>query len=705
MSKRKNLTRRKKSIVRAQKQRAESLSEASSGDEPDHGSKIAPKQETGHDTDTEPNTRVEAQPESEADSGTQHDPDSKTTPVSKKKASRAARDVQVKEEPSRQTRSKSKKGKRGLEPDPDSSSKGRKRAKSNETVSRRLRSSDVPIADRSVYRLEDNVCVVLDSSDLSDAAFYESRSNVYVKPEMETEDELLPRVEIEICSQSVSDSVSSAENGSELDNYDNGKEAKNSSSYEPEFNSQEPEDIEGGHEDAVDARVLPEDEPEDELEDEPHDGSENEAHPNEIARKSDFSHDEISDDEPVFKNEPHFPAYPQNGTEHREDNLPEAQLDTSLVDDRIEASHEELESIQQAENHKEADTDSQNGHIGDVIRESRSGENSEASDGDNEDSDVDGTTQNGLFVSDSPESRSRGSIDQEPTRSSPAHSDSDDETLGFEPKRIRDESDNYVKTISTCKKCPMKFEWRRGFPKSILKQMEIHHTGHSSRGRLPCKFCSWTTNRRDFLNKHMDLHGEYLQVKEEYARTLFLANTPSGEKSSDPSLKYTCVECDLAFRRSDHLQSHKLKHSNEKQHKCDECGERFKRVQDLRSHHETGHSRAVDCDKCKLTFKDKSILEVHVRSVHYTHKCRFCHKGFANEQAMKGHISMVHKHDLYTPESDAHTLLTSGDAAERESGGNHVGENERESSTKPIIKQGDGGGGPWLCTRLRHMFS
>ncbi|KAF8000023.1 hypothetical protein HF325_005872 [Metschnikowia pulcherrima] len=107
----------------------------------------------------------------------------------------------------------------------------------------------------------------------------------------------------------------------------------------------------------------------------------------------------------------------------------------------------------------------------------------------------------------------------------------------------------------------------------------------------------------------MDLHGEYLQVKEEYAKTLFLANTPLGEKSSDPSLKYTCVECDFAFRRSDHLQSHKLKHSNEKQHKCDECGERFKRVQDLRSHHETGHSRAVDCDKCKLTFKDKAYLK------------------------------------------------------------------------------------------------
>ncbi|KAF8000024.1 hypothetical protein HF325_005873 [Metschnikowia pulcherrima] len=66
---------------------------------------------------------------------------------------------------------------------------------------------------------------------------------------------------------------------------------------------------------------------------------------------------------------------------------------------------------------------------------------------------------------------------------------------------------------------------------------------------------------------------------------------------------------------------------------------------------------------------------------------------------------MVHKHDLYTPESDVRTLVTNGDAAERESGGNHVGENERESGNESTTKHEDGGGGPWFPTRLIRMFS
>ncbi|TPX56299.1 hypothetical protein PhCBS80983_g04622 [Powellomyces hirtus] len=64
--------------------------------------------------------------------------------------------------------------------------------------------------------------------------------------------------------------------------------------------------------------------------------------------------------------------------------------------------------------------------------------------------------------------------------------------------------------------------------------------------------------------------------------------------SSNPLKRYKCPQCDLCFRRAEHLARHVMTHSGDKPFPCSRCGRGFSRVDALRRHARIHSAEAVN---------------------------------------------------------------------------------------------------------------
>lgn len=196
--------------------------------------------------------------------------------------------------------------------------------------------------------------------------------------------------------------------------------------------------------------------------------------------------------------------------------------------------------------------------------------------------------------------------------------------------------------------------------KVLLKK---HEEGHLKQKRLACYYCNWSANRLDFLDLHMKFHDQYKEIRDQFREKVFLKDAALGKKETDPSLGFACDECDLAFKRSDHLQSHKIKHSNEKQFECRRCGEAFKRGLDLGAHQNSCDKRVRKCDECGETFKNKRRLRRHLKKDHVP-ECKECGVQVNSRRGLLLHVHYKHPKEKESHPNDIDRLLTNGSAAE-----------------------------------------
>lgn len=125
-------------------------------------------------------------------------------------------------------------------------------------------------------------------------------------------------------------------------------------------------------------------------------------------------------------------------------------------------------------------------------------------------------------------------------------------------------------------------------------------------------------------------------------------------QESDPSFKYGCDECDMAFKSTSDKNVHKRKqHPKVKRIPCDfkGCKRMFSAKCNMTKHCNSVHKKLKPhkCSTCSSSFSEQNKLKKHVASVHLvlrpfhcTHEEK-CESSFGQKSDMVRHVDIMHK--------------------------------------------------------------
>ncbi|XP_059617318.1 oocyte zinc finger protein XlCOF26-like [Phlebotomus argentipes] len=113
------------------------------------------------------------------------------------------------------------------------------------------------------------------------------------------------------------------------------------------------------------------------------------------------------------------------------------------------------------------------------------------------------------------------------------------------------------------------------------------------------------------------------------ALKLHTENTHGGVK------RFSCDICSMRFTQKHSLQSHMMRHTNERPFQCHICQRGFRRKQILQMHLNchTGET-PYRCDKCQLAFRTTTALRNHGHNL----SCPVCDKAFQMIPSLQKHI-------------------------------------------------------------------
>lgn len=174
---------------------------------------------------------------------------------------------------------------------------------------------------------------------------------------------------------------------------------------------------------------------------------------------------------------------------------------------------------------------------------------------------------------------------------------------------------------------------------------------HSTIKPFECPHCSFSTKRKDILDRH--INEKHLGIKytceicgESFTQIASLRRHVNSVHNQEKTFK--CSLCDDEFLRKDNLDRHiKSVHQNLRPHICKECGDAFKLPQHLKEHIIAIHTnqRQYVCEECGFAFKLRSHLNDHVKVVHQNHRpyaCEECDSAFPHARGLKLHIIAMH---------------------------------------------------------------
>ncbi|XP_039983159.1 zinc finger and BTB domain-containing protein 47 [Xiphias gladius] len=213
-----------------------------------------------------------------------------------------------------------------------------------------------------------------------------------------------------------------------------------------------------------------------------------------------------------------------------------------------------------------------------------------------------------------------------------------------------------------CKKCPRVFNNRWYLEKHmnvthnrmqicnncgkrfLLESELLLHQQTDCEKSIQCVTCGKSFKKLWSLHEHNKIVHGYAEKKFscEICEKKFytMAHVRKHMVAHTKDMPFTCETCGKSFKRSMSLKVHSLQHSGEKPFKCENCSERFQYKYQLRSHMSIhiGHKQFM-CQWCGKDFNMKQYFDEHMKT-HTGEKpyiCEICGKSFTSRPNMKRH--------------------------------------------------------------------
>ncbi|XP_063063534.1 zinc finger protein 652 [Engraulis encrasicolus] len=189
--------------------------------------------------------------------------------------------------------------------------------------------------------------------------------------------------------------------------------------------------------------------------------------------------------------------------------------------------------------------------------------------------------------------------------------------------------------MQICNKCGKRF--------LLESELLLHHQTNCEKS-IQCVTCGKAFKKLWSLHEHNKIVHGYAEKKFscEICEKKFytMAHVRKHMVAHTKDMPFTCETCGKSFKRSMSLKVHSLQHSGEKPFKCENCSERFQYKYQLRSHMSIhiGHKQFM-CQWCGKDFNMKQYFDEHMKT-HTGEKpyiCEICGKSFTSRPNMKRH--------------------------------------------------------------------
>jgi len=198
------------------------------------------------------------------------------------------------------------------------------------------------------------------------------------------------------------------------------------------------------------------------------------------------------------------------------------------------------------------------------------------------------------------------------------------------------------RTQSVCQDCGGQFKTKRSLEQHIEKE-HINVT-------YACDQCPNTFNVKYLFHRHLRTHNEGSNFKCEVCGKVYSSPyllTQHLAESHKIGEEMKCNECDKVYLHKQLLKRHITNvHKDCNRFVCEKCDYRCPTKYMLKSHqvmHTGDEARTLECRECGLKFKQKAILDVHIRRTHEkvkNHWCQSCGKGFYQKTKLIQHIKI-----------------------------------------------------------------
>jgi KRAB domain-containing zinc finger protein len=191
--------------------------------------------------------------------------------------------------------------------------------------------------------------------------------------------------------------------------------------------------------------------------------------------------------------------------------------------------------------------------------------------------------------------------------------------------------------IYRCVQCPSTYESKHG--------LDYHSkTVHELR-KFECHHCQTTFTTKSSLLNHMTLHFNSIvypcnQCSAQFFKlAAFRKHLLICPKSN---VNLNCMDVPAPLKQAQVVNDVK---KVEKEYKCLECGKIFSKYQIFYNHKKRHEGIIYRCVQCPATFKSKSGLNIHSKTVHALRKfeCHHCHNTFKTKKRLATHLRTQHK--------------------------------------------------------------